>query len=87
MYLVLSRAAGEEVRLVLPDGREARVLVAEFDSRGRAARVRLAVDAPDDVVIQRPEADVWTLDGPELADALARHRRLQLTLCDPDFRQ
>ena len=49
--LVLSRAVGEEIILVLPDGREIRVCVT-----AASGRVRLGVTAPTDVRIWRPDA-------------------------------
>ena len=60
MALVLSRDIGEQLRLLLPDGREVTVCCVATSSRGR---VRLAVCAPEDVIVERPEADRWTLDG------------------------
>ena len=51
-FLVLSRRPGERVIVRLPDGREIRIAVVEYR---RDRQVRLALDAPDDVVIYREE--------------------------------
>jgi sRNA-binding carbon storage regulator CsrA len=52
--LTVTRRMGERVVMDLPDGRC--VVVSVFECPRHADRVRLHVDAPDDVLISRPEA-------------------------------
>lgn len=51
--LYLTRREGEEIRLELPDGREATIVVRYI----KPSEVKLGLRAPQDVIITRPELD------------------------------
>lgn len=54
--LVLSRKVGESLQIHMSDGRVVNVKVTDVDVRfARATRVRIGIDAPEDVVILRQE--------------------------------
>jgi sRNA-binding carbon storage regulator CsrA len=75
MALVLSRGPLEQIRIVPPGGCEILVTLVEVDARGRCSRARLAVEAPVDVVIQRPECDRWSLTNAAQAEAEIKYRQ------------
>lgn len=61
--LVFSRARDERVVINLPDGRE--VYVSVVDIRG--PRVRIGLEAPDDITIDREEVAIAKRRGPNAA--------------------
>jgi sRNA-binding carbon storage regulator CsrA len=75
MALVLSRGPLEQIRIVPPGGCEILVTLVEVDARGRCGRARLAVEAPVDVLIQRPECDRWSLTDAAQAEAEIKYQQ------------
>jgi Global regulator protein family len=81
MALVLTRGPLEQIRILPPGGPEILVTLVELDLRGYRpdgrpqGRARLAVEAPVDVVIQRPECDRWSLTNAAQAEAEIKYRQ------------